>query len=222
MGASALASSTKALLKEYRRLQTGFYLPTRFRGPATSRYLSAPNPLVRFSIHDVLNEGMSFLDIGAGIGVASALAARTPSVRITAIELNALMRSVLRSNLALLLPATSVVPSPPVPSGGLRCAQDGLDLPEYIEFVKDVIASVSPDAIRLNGSHVELFLPFVCLFSFARVVMTETDQRPSVTGSSHQVPLFPPNVWNVMFVTTSRFGLGGPGRHGKFIFVAKQ
>ena len=104
---------------------------------------------------------MSFLDIGAGIGVASALAARTPSVRITAIEPNALMRSVLRSNLALLLPATSVVPSPPVPSGGLRCAQDGLDLPEYIEFVKDVIASVSPDAIRLNGSHVELFLPFV-------------------------------------------------------------
>ena len=88
MGASALASSTKALLKEHRRLQTGFYLPTRFRGPATSRYLSAPKPLVRFSPHYVLNEGMSFLDIGAGIGVASALAARAPSVRITAIEPN--------------------------------------------------------------------------------------------------------------------------------------
>ena len=88
--------------------------------------------------------------------------------------------------------------------------------------MKDVIAIVSPDAIRLNGSHVELFLPFVCLFSFARVVMTETDQRPSVIGSSHQVPLFPPNVWNVMFVTTSRFCMGGPGRHGKFIFVAKR
>ena len=104
---------------------------------------------------------MSFLDIGAGIGVASALAARIPSVRITAIEPDALMRSVLRSDLALLLPAASVVPSPPAPPGGLRCAQDGLDLPEYIEFVKDVIASVSPDAIRLNGNHVELFLPFV-------------------------------------------------------------
>ena len=132
------------------------------------------------------------------------------------------MRSVLRSNLALLLPATSVVPSPPVPSGGLRCAQDGLDLPEYIEFVKDVIASVSPDAIRLNDSHVELFLIFVCRFSTDRFVVAETDQRLSWIGSSHQVPLFPPNVWNVMFVTTSRFGLCGPGRHRKFIFVAKR
>ena len=105
----------------------------------------------------MLNEGMYFLDVGAGIGVASALAAHTPSVRITVIEPNALMRSVLRSNLALFLPATSVVPSPPVPSGGLRCAQDGLDLPEYIEFVKDVIASVSPDAIRLNGIMLNCF-----------------------------------------------------------------
>ena len=105
---------------------------------------------------------MSFLDIGPGIGVASALAARTPSVRITAIEPNALMRSVLRSNLSLLLPSTSVVPSPPVLSGGLQCAQDCLDLPEYIEFVNDVIASASPDAVRLNDFHVALFLNFVC------------------------------------------------------------
>ena len=88
--------------------------------------------------------------------------------------------------------------------------------------MKDVIASVSPDAIRLNDSHVELFLHFVCQFSSVRFVMAETDQRLSVTGSSHQVPLFPPNVWNVMFVTTSRSGMGGPGRHGKSIFVAKR
>ena len=71
---------------EYRRLQTGFYLPIRFRGPATSRYLVALKPLVMFSVHYVLEEGMSFLDIAARIGVAFALAARTPSVSITAIE----------------------------------------------------------------------------------------------------------------------------------------
>ena len=84
---------------EYRRLQTCFYFPTQFRGPATSRYLAAPNPLVRFSFHYVLKEGMSFLDIGSGIGVASALAARTPAIRITAIEPDVSMRSVLLTNL---------------------------------------------------------------------------------------------------------------------------
>ena len=71
---------------EYRRLQTGFYLPIRFRGPATSRYLVALKPLVMFSVHYVLKEGMSFLDIGAGIGLASALAARILSVSNTVIE----------------------------------------------------------------------------------------------------------------------------------------
>ena len=100
---------------EYRRLQTGFYLPIRFRGPATSRYLAALSPLVRFSVHYVLKEGMSFLDIGAGIGLASALAARTPSVSITAIEPDDSMRRVLRTNLEFLRPAASAVLSPPVP-----------------------------------------------------------------------------------------------------------
>ena len=165
---------------------------------------------------------MSFLDIGTGIGLASALAARTPSVRITAIEPDVSMRSVLWTNLALLLPAASAVPSPPAPSGVLRGAQDGCDLPEYVEFVKGVISSVSPDAIRLNGSHVELFLPFVCCFSAACVVVTETDQRPCATGSSQQVPLFPPNAWDVVLATTLRSVRGGPGRYGKFICVAKR
>ena len=115
IGASAFTSSTKVLLMEYRRLQTGFYLPIRFRGPATSRYLAALNPLVRFSVHYMIKEGMSFLDIGAGIRSASALAARTPSVSITAIEPDDSMRRVLRTNLEFLRPAASAVLSPPVP-----------------------------------------------------------------------------------------------------------
>ena len=173
-------------------------------------------------LHYVLKEGMSFLDIGAGIGLASALAARTPSIRITAIEPEVSMRSVLRTNLALVLPAASAVPFPPVQSGGLRGVQDGLDLPEYIEFVKYAISSVSPAAIGLCGSHVELFLQFVCSLSAACVVVTETDQRPCATGSSQQVPLFPPNAWDVVLATTLRSVRGGPGRYGKFIRVAKR
>ena len=100
--------------------------------------------------------------------------------------------------------------------------QDGLDLPEYIEFVKHAISSVSPDAIRLCGSHVELFLQFVCSLSAACVVVTETDKRPCATGSSQPVPFFPPNVWDIVFSTALRSVRGGPGRYGKFICVAKR
>ena len=113
VGLSAFTSSTRMLLKEYCRLQAGFYLPSRLQGAVTTRYLSPSNPLVRFSPHYVLSDGISLLDIGAGVGVASALAARTPSVRITAIEPDALSRGVLRTNLALLLPHASYVPTPP-------------------------------------------------------------------------------------------------------------
>ena len=79
---------------EYRRFQTGFYVPVRFRGLTISRYLAAASPLVRFSFHCVLKEGMSFLDIGAGISVTSALFARTPSVRIIVIEPDESLRRV--------------------------------------------------------------------------------------------------------------------------------
>ena len=103
----------------------------------------------------MLKDGMSFLDIGEGIGLASALAARTPSVSITAIEPDDSMRRVLLTNFAFLRPAASAVLSPPVPSCGLRGSQDGLDSPESIEFVKCAISSVSLDAIRLSGRHID-------------------------------------------------------------------
>ena len=189
---------------------------------ATSRYVITLSPLVRFSAHYVLKEGMSFLDIGAGIGLASALAARTPSVSITAIEPDDSMRRVLRTNLAFLRPAASAVLSPPVPSCGLRGSQDGLDPHEYMEFVKCAIFSVSPDAIRLSGRHVDLFVPFVVAFSDACAVMIETDKRPCSTGSSQQAPPFPPNVWDIVFSTTWRSQRRGPGRQGKLICVAKR
>ena len=48
--------------------------------------------LVRSSAYYVFKEGMSFLDIGAGIGLASALAARIWSVSITVIEPDESMR----------------------------------------------------------------------------------------------------------------------------------
>ena len=177
---------------------------------------------MRFSVHYVLKEGMSFLDIGAGIGLASALAARIPSVSITAIEPDDSMRRVLRTDLAFLMLAASAVLSPPVMSGGLRGSQDGIDSPEYIEFVKCAISSVSPGAIRLHGRHVELFLPFVGAFSDACVVMIETDKGPCSAGPSQQAPFFPPNVWDTMFSTIVRSERSGPGRHGKFICVAKR
>ena len=57
----------------------------------------------------MLREGLSLLDIGADVGIASAVAARTPAVRITAIELDPLKRGVLRTNLASVLLKDSVV-----------------------------------------------------------------------------------------------------------------
>ena len=88
VGSSALTGTIKVLNREHLRLQPGFYLPHRFRGHATSWFFAPVYPLVRFSPHYVLGKGFSFLDIGAGVGIASALAARTPAVRITAIELD--------------------------------------------------------------------------------------------------------------------------------------
>ena len=88
IGSCALSSSIKILNREYRRLQPGFYLPQRLRGPVTSWYFSSVYPLIRFSPYYVLREGSSLLDIGADAGIASALAARTPAIRIAAIELD--------------------------------------------------------------------------------------------------------------------------------------
>ena len=118
-------------------------------------------------------------------------------------------------------PEASVVLSPPVPLCGLQGSQDGLDPHEYIEFVKCLISSTSPDVIRLSGRDVDWFLQFVATVSDARVVMIETDKRP-LTGSSQQAPLFPPNVWDTVFSTTWRSERRGPGRQEKFICVAKR
>ena len=53
---------------EYRRTQTGLYVPVAFCGSGIGRQLAAACPLVRHSLHFALKEGMSFLDLGAGIG----------------------------------------------------------------------------------------------------------------------------------------------------------
>ena len=95
MGLSAFSSAIKTLLEEYCRLQVGFYLPSRFRGLGTVRYLITSNPLVRFSPHCVIGSGISFIDLGAGGGISFALVPRTPAVRITAVEPNARMTYVL-------------------------------------------------------------------------------------------------------------------------------
>ena len=173
---------------------------------------------MRFSFHCVLKEGMSFLDIGAGIGVTSALVARTPSVRILAIEPDESLRRVLRTNLAFLRPTASVVLSPPVSVSGLRSFKESLDVPEYSEFVKLVISSVSPDVIRLNGRHVDMFLPFVVPNTC--VVMIETDMEPSSTGSSQQASIILPNLWDIVFSITWRAERSDG--HGKLICVAKR
>ena len=128
---------------------------------------------MRFSPHYVLSDGISLLDIGAGVGVASALAARTPSVRITAIELDALLRCVLRTNLALLLPHASYVPTPPPLSRDSLPLCDGSVSSDYEKFVVDIIAGAAPDVIRLSDSHAGSFLPIVGRPSTARYVVVE-------------------------------------------------
>ena len=57
----------------------------------------------------MLKDGPSFLDIGAEVGIASALAARTPAVCVFAIELDPLKKGVLCTNLALVLKKGYVV-----------------------------------------------------------------------------------------------------------------
>ena len=86
-----------------------------------------------------------------------------------------------------------MVLSPPVSVSGLRSFKESLDVPEYSEFVKLVISSVSPDVIRINCRHVDMFLPFVVPNTC--VDMNETDMEPSSTGSSQQASLILPNVW---------------------------
>ena len=127
----------------------------------------------------------------------------------------------LRTNLAFASPEASVVLSPPVPLCGLQGSQDGLDLHEYIDFLKCVISSTSLDVIRLSGIDVEWLLPFVAAVSDARVVMIETDKRPRA-GSSQQAPLFPPDAWNIKYSTTWFTGRRGCGRQEKFIRVANR
>ena len=210
------------LLKEYCRLQAGFYLPSRLQGAVATRYLSPSSPLVRFSPHYVLSDGISLLDIGAGVGVASALAARTPSVRITAIELDALSRRVLRINFALLLPHACSVPTPPpLPRDALPLC-DGSVSSGYEKFLVDIIAGAAPDVIRLSDSHAGSFLPIVCRPSPARYIMVERHSCDISFLPSQVSALFPSDVWSVKPLSSSRGGSSGRSQLCKCIFVARR
>ena len=109
IGRIAFKSIIKVLTMEYRRTQTGLYVPVAFCGSGIGRQLAAACPLVRHSHHFAFKEGMSFLDIGAGIGSISALVARTPSIRITSIEPDATLRKTLMKNLNMVGLQSSVV-----------------------------------------------------------------------------------------------------------------
>ena len=79
----------------------------------------------------MLREGSSLLDIGADVGIASALAARTPAIRIAAIELDPLKRGVLRTNLSSVLLNNSVVLDYPISSQQSGSVLEGFPLLDF-------------------------------------------------------------------------------------------
>ena len=151
----ALKSFVKVLTMEYRRIQTGFYVPVAFRGPDIGRHLAAACPLARHSPHFAFKEGMSFLDIGAGIGSISALVARTSSICITSIEPDATLRKTLWKNLSMLGLQSSVVHTPLHLPWTVDLPLVGSISLEYYDLVHNMLASCRPNAIRLDFKHVD-------------------------------------------------------------------
>ena len=77
------------------------------------------------------------LDLGAEIGMSSALVALPPGVRITAVEPNAQLRNVVRNNLASIGSLRFDVPSPPWHSVHAPCSTD--EIMESVVYAKFVV-----------------------------------------------------------------------------------
>ena len=147
--------------------------------------------MVWFSVHYVLSDGSSFLDIGAGVGIALALAARTPAVRMTAIEFDSQTISVLRTNLASILPDNSVVLELPTPSHYTGNSFEASPSLAFQEFVIDTIERFAPDVTRISDTHAASILPIIGCLINVRCVVVESQSCLHMDG------YFPTNDWNV-------------------------
>ena len=155
-------------------MQVGFCLPCRFQGSRGLHYLKPWNPLVRFFPYCVIKADSSFLDLGAEIGMWCALVARTPGVRITAVEPNAQLRNVLRNNLASISPPCFDVPLPPWSSPHLPWSiYEIMESVVNEKVVVGIIKELAPEVIRISGSHAVKFLPLLCAPSSVRHIVIE-------------------------------------------------
>ena len=180
-------------------MQVGFYLPPRFQGSHVRNFLKPWNPLVRFSPFCVIKHGASFLDIGSEIGMSSALVARTPGVRITAVEPNSSLRKKLK-NLASICSLCSDVPTPPwslLHSPG--SISEAVNSDAYAKFVVDIMKEVAPGVIRINGIHAGKFVPLICFSSSARYVVFEPPgSLPSYASLHRSLELLQANQWKIV------------------------
>ena len=203
---------------------TGFYLPRRFQGPRALHYLKWWNPLVRFSSYCVIKACISFLDLGAEIGMSSALVARTPGVRITAVEPNAQLRNVLRKNFASISPLRFDVSLPPWSSPHSPCSiSDIMESVVYAKFVVGTIKEVAAEVIRISGSHVVKFLPLICRPSSTRYIVVK---MPCVTDPCpffRMIELLQLNRWKITQLPPTK--RGAPVKYvrpRRTTFVAEQ
>ena len=146
----------------------------------------------------MLKDGPSFLDIGAEVGIASALAARTPAVRSFAIELDPLKKGVLCTNLALVLKkgyvALDLLDNIQQPDSSLS----GPPPAALQQFISSFVARFDPDVISVSNTCAESLLPILGGLASIRCVVVET--IPGQSGENY----FPPNMWNIEFLTVGR------------------
>ena len=146
----------------------------------------------------MLRDGSSFLDIGAEVGIAAALAARTPAVRVFAIELDPLKRGVLRTNLALVLKKGCVVLYLPDTIRQLDSSRSGPPPAALQQFESSFVARFDPGVIRVSNTYAESLLPILGGLASIRCVVVATISGQS--GDNH----FPLNLWNAYSPTVRR------------------
>ena len=218
IGRIALKSFIKVLTMDDRRILTGLYVPVAFRGSGIGRQLAAACPLVRHSPHFALKEGMSFLDIGAGIGSISALVARTSSIRITSIEPDATLRKTLMKNLTMLGLQSSVVNTSSHLPWTVKFPLVGSTFAEYFKLVQKTVDSSCPDAIRLDFRHAELFLPVVLPTNNVCVVAVDTDINSGILDLKRL--LLRESEWRVTFA--KKWCSGNNRSHDKVFLLVKK
>ena len=170
--------------------------------------------LICFLFESVVKVNDVFIDIGANIGLCSAAALRTPDVQLIAVEPGTQFRNILKRSLPAITAAerAKIITHPDIPlasqrvifsqsptkprhitSHALSAAMSAtLAVDACAKFIMEGIASVKPDILGLNETHMELIQRKVPSSFLSRIRVLIIDMPPKPYANDDGTT----NAWN--------------------------